>query len=154
LVATTGVDPFADVASSGGNWAVVDQGVSPNGGFPFTNVARTLTTDSYFNPLQALSSSTADDNIFTWVPVACTISALQVYSKFTEDLVVDLQSSPSGAGADLSETGMSCTVLAKNGNQCKASGPVTISAGTFLILHITGNDSDGSGVIWTSFGCL
>jgi len=157
LLANTGVDPALDVSGSGGHWAVLSKGSSPNGGIPFTTVARTLTTDSYFNPLQALSSPTADDNIFTWVPVGCTISTLQVYSKYNEDLLVDLQFNTSGAPAATSTTGLFCTVLA-NGNSCTATTPATISAGTFLIFYITQSDGTtppaGTGVIWTSFGCL
>jgi hypothetical protein len=116
-----------------------------------------MTTEEYANPVQAIGASAAPiDELFTWVAVGCTITTLYVHSKYTEDLVVDLQFNVSGAGGSTVSTGMFCTVLA-SGNSCTATGPVAVAAGDFLIFHITASSTGvaptGTGVIWTSFGC-
>ena len=132
-------------------------GSSPNAGIAFTTVARRMTTEEYANPVQAIAGSAPPiDEQFIWVAVSCTITALQVYSKYTEDLEVDLQFNLSGAGGSTGSTGLFCMAPA-NGNGCTATGSVTVTAGSFLIFHITevstGVAPTGTGVIWTSFGC-
>jgi hypothetical protein len=116
-----------------------------------------MTTEEYANPVQAIAGSAPPiDEQFIWVAVSCTITALQVYSKYTEDLEVDLQFNLSGAGGSTGSTGLFCMAPA-NGNGCTATGSVTVTAGSFLIFHITevstGVAPTGTGVIWTSFGC-
>jgi len=158
----------ANVANSGTSSAAdlnftIPQGVpgtggsSPNAGIAFTTVARRMTTEEYANPVQAIAGSAPPiDEQFIWVAVSCTITALQVYSKYTEDLEVDLQFNLSGAGGSTGSTGLFCMAPA-NGNGCTATGSVTVTAGSFLIFHITevstGVAPTGTGVIWTSFGC-
>ncbi|MGA8541843.1 MAG: hypothetical protein WB566_20230, partial [Terriglobales bacterium] len=158
LAPNTATDPAADVASAGGNWAVLAKGA---GAIPATAVMHVLSTDVYYNPLQSgQSGEAASDNTFAWVPVGCSITALQVWSRDSGDdsLIVDLQSSPNAGGSAPSDTLYSCTVSAGSPASCSTpeESPLFIPAGTFLTLNITidgTNPPAGTGVIWTSLGC-
>jgi Collagen triple helix repeat (20 copies) len=131
-------------------------GGSSNKGIPFTTTAHSVGLDQYFNPVQSYAALlTPADNDFTWVVDQCTIPNITVYSKYSENLIVDLQYNTSGAGAGTTSLGMACAVAA-NGNSCTATGPVTVNAGSFLIFYVTGPGGilpTGAGTIWTAFSC-
>jgi hypothetical protein len=156
----------ASVTNSGSTSAAVfnftiPQGAAGSGGgsttgIPFTTVSRSIGVSEYFNPVQALVAiSSPADNIFTWVAEQCTIPSVEVYSKYSEALIVDLQYNTSGSGSATTSLGLACSVAA-NGSGCTGTGPVTVNAGTFLIFYITqsgGTAPAGTGTLWTAFTC-
>jgi hypothetical protein len=163
LVANMNSEPTSNVANPGENppnWAVLVQGINPNAGFPFTTVTRTpISGDMWFHPLQTIESPTADADTFAYLPNGCTITAVNVYSTYSQPLQVDLQYSQSGPGG-ASTTGLFCTVPEGDvtPTTCSTGGAGLPSGLNFLVFHIVqtvdGSPAPtGTGVIWTSLSC-
>jgi len=167
LMANLAIDPATDVANSGGHWALLAKG---SGVIPSTAVMQVIVNPNiYYNPLQSGQSSPllpdssppfGTDNSYAWVPVACTLSALQAYTTDSTDstLVVDLQYNSSASAGTLTDTGYFCTFTGPGAGSCNAPGtPLVLSAGSFLTLVITSDGGttalSGPGAVWTSFGC-
>ena len=85
----------------------------------------------------------------TWVPTACTASALSVFSEQNGPITVTLRvgSTP----ANMTDTSLVCSSVAK-GASCSASGSVPVPAGSFVDFSISGADNSPSAV-WTALSC-
>jgi hypothetical protein len=98
-----------------------------------------------FSPYASLSAPYA---VLTWVPAGCTTSALNVYSHQSATITVTLRvgTTPSS----LSNTSLSCS--ASTNGSCTATESVTVGAGEFVDLSITGASTTPAGV-WTALTC-
>jgi hypothetical protein len=83
----------------------------------------------------------------TWVPVACTATAMNVYSMQSNTISVTLRT---GAPGSMADTALSCS--ANSGASCNASGSVSIAAGSFVDFSITGASATPADV-WTALQC-
>ena len=106
---------------------------------------------SYNNNYSALNtpnaSTTESDSVLAWIPQACTATELDVQSHQTGNITITLRLGTSGTS--MQDTALTCTPSA---GSCPALGSVSIPAGTFVDLHITGASSSIAGV-WTSLTC-
>jgi hypothetical protein len=99
------------------------------------------------NNQNASATEQAPMAALTWVPVACTATALNVYSMQSNTILVTLRT---GAPGSLADTALSCS--ASSGGSCTASGSVSIPAGSFVDFSITGASATPAGV-WTALQC-
>jgi hypothetical protein len=160
-VTTTAAGTQASVTNSGSNSAAVlnfsiPQGAagSSGGGGGSGSAVSPLSVyhDVSYNNFYSVNSATLNSSelapILTWVPSGCTATALNVYSQQTQAITVTLRT---GTPGNMADTTLACTTTV-GGATCSAAGSVTIGAGTFVDLHITGANSSVSGV-WTTLAC-
>jgi len=89
----------------------------------------------------------ASYSALTWVPNACTTTALNVYSQQTNNVTVALR-----AGTSLGNMTSTALVCTTTSGQCTATGSITVPAGDFVDLEISGANSTPAGV-WTALTC-
>jgi len=95
------------------------------------------------------TNSSVDElpSVLTWVPTACTATNLSVYSQQGNSITVTLRQ---GTPGNMASTTLSCLVASNAA--CTVTGSVTVSAGSFLDLTVTGANGTPSGV-WTALIC-
>jgi hypothetical protein len=107
---------------------------------------------SYANTFYALNSPNAATNetdaVLAWVPAGCTATRLDVHSSQSGAVTVTLRNGTSGSS--MSATALECTP--STSGSCPATGSVTIPAGSFVDLEISGASGTVAGV-WTSLTC-
>ncbi len=123
-------------------------------GIPFASVYHAVSfNDLYYsvnNPNASATETgtgTAPASALTWVPAGCTATALSVFSQQANTITVTLRA---GAPSSMAPTGLVCA--ASPGVACTASGSVTIPAGSFVDLGISGASGTAAGV-WTALTC-
>jgi hypothetical protein len=124
-------------------------GSSP-GGILFASMYHSVSfTNVYYSVNNQNSSPTeqAPMSALTWVPVACTATALNVYSLQSNTIAVTLRT---GTPGSMTDTALTCS--ANSGASCSGSGSVTIPAGSFVDFSITGASGTPAGV-WTALQC-
>ena len=102
---------------------------------------------TYYSINAPTASASESASVLAWVPVGCTVSALNVYSQQSNTVKVTLRNGTPGA---MSDTAMACSA-ATNGS-CTATGSVAVAAGSFLDLRIDFPSGTAAGV-WTSVSC-
>jgi hypothetical protein len=85
----------------------------------------------------------------TWIPTACTATALNVYSQQTGSIAITLRAGPDPG--NMADTALACSSVARN-TSCSATGVVSILAGSFVDLRIDGADNSPAAV-WTALTC-
>jgi collagen type VII alpha len=106
-------------------------------------------THNYFSLVNTNASTNPDATVSTWVPLGCTASRLDVYSLQSGNITVTLQS---GTPGSMSDTALSCQPSATGSTACPSTNTVTVNAGSFLTLHITGASGNTAGV-WAAVQC-
>jgi hypothetical protein len=81
------------------------------------------------------------------VPLACTATTLSVSSRQGNAVTVTLRQ---GTPGNMGDTALACTAAA--GGTCSVTGSVTVAAGSFVDLNVSGADGNAAGV-WTAVGC-
>jgi hypothetical protein len=120
------------------------------GGILFASMYHTVSyTNTYYsvNNQNSSANEQAPMTALTWVPVACTAKALNVYSLQSNSINVTLRAGNPGGMVD---TALSC--VANSGSSCSSAGNVAIAAGTFVDFSITGSSGNPAGV-WTALQC-
>jgi hypothetical protein len=85
--------------------------------------------------------------VLTWVPAGCSATQLRVFSRQSSTINVTLRQGTPGSMAD---TALTCSVAP--GSACTATGNVTVPAGEFVDLRVTGASGTLAGV-WTALVC-
>jgi hypothetical protein len=85
--------------------------------------------------------------VLTWVPAGCSATQLSVFSRQSSTITVTLRQGMPGGMAD---TPLTCSVA--TGSGCTATGNVTIPAGEFVDLRVSGASGTAAGV-WTALMC-
>ena len=106
-------------------------------------------TNTYYSVNNSNGSATEStpNSALTWVTAGCTATALNVFSEQANPITVTLRA---GTPGNMVDTALVCT--ASPGVACIASGSVTVSAGSFVDLNITGASGTTAGV-WTALAC-
>ncbi|HZQ44112.1 MAG TPA: DNRLRE domain-containing protein [Acidobacteriaceae bacterium] len=106
---------------------------------------------SYNNSYYALNSpnasTTESDSVLAWIPKACTATEFDVQSHQSGNITVTLRLGTSSS--TMADTALSC---APSSGVCTALSSVSIPAGSFVDIHITGSSGTTAGV-WTSLTC-
>ncbi len=163
-VSTLAPGASATVTNSGsGQNAILNFGIPQGATGPSGSGSGTSTTTSggfaatyhpasYNNTYYALNSTNASttesDSVLAWVPQACTATELDVQSHQSGNITVTLRLGASGA--TMTDTALSCTP--SSSGSCPALGSVSIPAGSFVDLRISGASGTVAGV-WTSLTC-
>jgi hypothetical protein len=107
---------------------------------------------SYNNTYYALNSpnasTTESDSVLAWIPQACTATELDVQSRQSGNITVTLRLGTSSSS--MADTTLSCTPSSTG--SCPALASVSIPAGSFVDLRISGASGTVAGV-WTSLTC-
>jgi hypothetical protein len=159
-VTTTSAGTPATVTNAGTGTAAVlnfsiPQGAagSSGGGGPSSAVSPLSVYHdvSFANLFYSVNSPTSNPSelapILTWIPTGCTATALNVYSQQSNSITITLRT---GTPGSMAATSLACT--ASTGTSCSATGSVSIAAGTFIDLNITGASGTTAGV-WTNLAC-
>ena len=123
---------------------------SSTGGILFASMYHSVSFSNVYYSVNNQNSSPTEQapmEALTWVPVACTATALYVYSLQSNTISVTLRT---GTPGSLADTALTCSAV--SGASCTASGSVSIPAGTFVDLSIMGASGTPAGV-WTALQC-
>jgi hypothetical protein len=101
----------------------------------------------FFSTVSPTSSPGELSSVLTWVPAGCTATALNVYSQQSNTITVTLRT---GTPGSMAGSTLACT--ASTAVPCSATGSVSVAAGSFVDLNITGASGTIAGV-WTSLAC-
>jgi hypothetical protein len=159
-VSTLSAGAQATVTNSGNaqnavlNFAI-PQGTVGSSGSPTTttsgNFAAMYHPVNYNNAFYAVTSPNAatsdSDAVLAWIPKGCTATELDVASHQSGAITVTLRLGASSAS--MADTTLAC---APSSGGCTAVGSISIPAGSFVDLHITGSSGTLAGV-WTSLTC-
>jgi hypothetical protein len=117
-------------------------------GVPFVSMYHAVSFNfAYYSVNNANASATEAASVLTWVPAGCTASRLTVFSQQSNAITVTLRQGLPGA---MSDTTLACSVA--TGGSCMATGAVTVAAGYFVDLVVSGSNGTPAGV-WTALGC-
>ncbi|HKO17971.1 MAG TPA: DNRLRE domain-containing protein [Acidobacteriaceae bacterium] len=125
-------------------------GSTGSGGILFASMYHSVSFSNVYYSVNNQNSSPTEQApmaALTWVPVACTATALNVYSLQSNTISVTLRT---GAAGSLADTALTCS--AASGASCTSSGNVSIAAGSFVDFSITGASGTPAGV-WTALQC-
>jgi hypothetical protein len=129
-------------AGSGGT------GSSATIGIPFASIYHSVSFISTYYAVNSATASNAETLAdLTWVPEACTVSQLHVYSQQANTITVTLRQ---GTPGNMANTTMACA--ASTNTPCSATGSAAISAGNFIDFSITGANGTAAAV-WIAFSC-
>ncbi len=117
-------------------------------GVPFISMYHAVSYNStYYSINNPNASATETAPVLTWVPAACTATALNVFSQQGNSLVVTLRV---GSPGNMADTALTCPV--SSGASCNVAGSVPVAAGSFVDVRITGANGTPAGV-WTALAC-
>ena len=102
---------------------------------------------TYYSVNTPNASATETASVLAWIPRACTASRLDVFSQQSAMITVTLR-----AGTPSSMTGTTLSCSASSQNSCSSTGAISIAAGEFLDLQISGSSGTAVGV-WTAVEC-
>ncbi|WP_245632645.1 hypothetical protein [Edaphobacter aggregans] len=129
-------------ASGGGG------GGAGTSGIPFASMYHAVSFNSvYYSVNNTNSSATETEQVLTWVPTGCTATSLAVYSQQSNTITVTLRTGTPGA---MTNSALSCA--APSGATCTATGSISVAAGGFVDLIISGASGTAAGV-WTALAC-
>ncbi|HZY62223.1 MAG TPA: collagen-like protein, partial [Edaphobacter sp.] len=117
------------------------------GMFPASMYHAVSFSSKYYSVSNLNAALHEDDSVLTWVPMACSATALHVYSRQTNAITVTLREGTPGSMAD---TELVCT--AAGGGSCTATGNVSITAGSFVDFGLSGMNGTAAGV-WIGLTC-
>jgi hypothetical protein len=117
-------------------------------GIPFASMYHAVSFSSnYYSVNNSNSSASEGQSVLTWVPAGCTATTLTVFSEQSSSIVVTLRQ---GSPLNTVNTPLACTAV--TGGSCTATGSVSVAAGSFVDLYITGESGVAAGV-WTAVSC-
>jgi len=117
-------------------------------GIPFASMYHAVSfSANYYSVNNSNASASESASVLTWVPSACTATALTVFSEQSSTITVTLRQ---GTPGNMLDTALSCMVA--TGSSCTAAGNVAVAAGSFVDLEITGESGVAAGV-WTALSC-
>lgn len=125
-------------------------GTTGSGGILFASMYHSVSFSNLYYSVNNQNSSPTEQApmaALTWVPIACTATALNVYSLQSNTISVTLRT---GSAGILTDTALTCS--AASGASCTSSGNVSIAAGSFVDLRVTGASGTPAGV-WTALQC-
>lgn len=106
---------------------------------------------SFNNIFYSVSNTNAvgseDASVLTWVPSGCTATMLNVYSQQMNAITVTLRQ---GTPGNMADTLLSCK--AASGGACSVTGSVTVTAGSFVDLEVSGANGT-TAAVWTALAC-
>ena len=138
----------AGATGAAGSGSGSGSGSAGTSGVTYASVQHSVTFGTVYYPVNAaVGSSSESTAILTWVPGGCTATKLSVYSLQGNPITVSLRSGMPGA---MSSAGLACS--ASNATSCTQQGSVTITAGSFIDLSITGSNGTAAPV-WTALAC-
>ena len=138
----------AGATGASGSGSGSGSGSAETSGVTYASVQHSVTFGTVYYPVNAaVGSSSESTAILTWVPGGCTATKLTVYSLQGNPITVSLRSGMPGL---MSSTGLACS--ASNATSCTQQGSVTITAGSFIDLSITGSNGTAAPV-WTALAC-
>jgi hypothetical protein len=160
---TTGLPgSSASVTTSGNSSALVlnftiPQGAAGSGGrgggggIPYMSTYHSVSFAYLYYSVNGITSSgSQSSSILTWIPSACNAPTLNVYSQQTNTITVAL--SVGSTPSTVTDSTLMCSAAPNgSGGTCPATG-VTIDAGSFVDLHISGANGTAAGV-WTALTC-
>jgi hypothetical protein len=118
-------------------------------GIPFASMYHSVSfSTSFYSVNNSNSSASEDASVLTWAPVACSATALTVFSQQSNAVTVTLRTGLPGSMAD---TALACQAAASGGS-CTVTGTVPVAAGSFVDLSVSGASGTPAGV-WTAVGC-
>lgn len=139
-------------AGSGGG------GGAGTSGIPFASVYHVEPSGTpgisvgYYSVNNANSSASEIAAVLTWVPNACTVSGLSVYSQLTAQTTLTLRSlvAPLGSATAL----LTCTVSAgPSATICSIPNGTQIGAGTFVDYGVVNQSGPTNPAVWTVLAC-
>jgi hypothetical protein len=117
-------------------------------GIPFASLYHAVSFSFVFYSVNSANSAAIEaDSVLTWVPAGCSATQLRVFSRQSSTINVTLRQGTPGSMAD---TALTCSVAP--GSACTATGNVTVPAGEFVDLRVTGASGTAAGV-WTALVC-
>jgi hypothetical protein len=118
-------------------------------GVPFVSVYHGVSFSNVFYSVNNGNESVSEvaSSALTWVPNGCTATSLSVFSQQSGTISVTLRQ---GTPTTMADTALACTVA--SGSACTVSGSVTVGAGDFVDLIISGASGTVAGV-WTALAC-
>jgi hypothetical protein len=117
-------------------------------GIPFASLYHAVSFSFVFYSVNsANSAATETDSVLTWLPAGCAATQLSVFSRQSSTINVTLRQGTPGSMAD---TALTCSVAPGSG--CTATGNVTVGAGEFVDLRVSGASGTAAGV-WTALTC-
>jgi hypothetical protein len=117
-------------------------------GIPFASLYHAVSFNfSFYSVNSANSAANEADLVLTWVPAGCTATQLNVFSRQSNTIDVTLRQ---GTPGNMANTTLACSVAP--GSACTATGNVTVTAGEFVDLRVTGASGTATGV-WTALTC-
>jgi hypothetical protein len=136
----------------GATGATGSGGSGGGGGIPYMSTYHSVSfTNLYYSVNGITSSGSQASSILTWIPSACNAPTLNVYSQQTNTITVTL--SVGSTPSTVTDSTLTCSAAPNgSGGTCPATGGVTIDAGSFVDLHITGANGTAAGV-WTALTC-
>jgi len=170
MVATGAAGSQAAVTNSGTSSAAILNFTIPQGatgpagtggagggstsGIPFASVYHAVSFSYVYYSVNNSNSSaseigtaSAPASALTWVPSGCTATALSVFSQQNNPIAVTLRT---GIPGNMANSTLAC--IASPGASCTDTGSVTVPAGSFVDLTITGASGTAAGV-WTALAC-
>jgi len=119
--------------------------LEPSGGSPGLSM-------EYYSVSGITSSGTESAAVLTWVPNACVVTGLNVYSQLTAQTTLTLRSfaTPGGTVTTL----LACTLAAgPAATTCAIPNGTAISAGSFVDYGIVSQNGPPNPGIWTALAC-
>jgi hypothetical protein len=117
-------------------------------GIPFASLYHAVSFNfSFYSVNSASSAASETDSVLTWVPAGCSATQLSVFSRQSNTITVTLRQ---GTPGSMANTALTCPVAA--GSACTATGNVTVGAGEFVDLSVSGASGTAAGV-WTALAC-
>jgi hypothetical protein len=117
-------------------------------GIPFASLYHAVSFSFVFYSVNSANAAASEaDSVLTWVPAGCSATQLRVFSRQSSTITVTLRQGMPGSMAD---TALTCSV--STGSACTATGNVTVPAGEFVDLRVSGASGTLAGV-WTALVC-
>jgi hypothetical protein len=117
-------------------------------GIPFASLYHAVSFSFVFYSVNSANSAASEtDSVLTWVPAGCSATQLSVFSRQSSTIIVTLRQGIPGGMAD---TALTCSVAPEAA--CTATGNVTVGAGEFVDLRVSGASGTAAGV-WTALKC-
>jgi hypothetical protein len=117
-------------------------------GIPFASLYHAVSFSFVFYSVNSANAAASEtDSVLTWVPAGCSATELRVFSRQSSTINVTLRQGMPGSMAD---TALTCSV--STGSGCTATGNVTVGAGEFVDLRVSGASGTAAGV-WIALTC-
>lgn len=139
---------FAIPQGAAGTGGTGSSGGGSTSGIPYASIYHGVSFNAVYLSVNSPTADAQEDAaVLTWVPNGCTASQLQVYSQQSNPITVTLRT---GNLSAMENSSLACSV--STGNSCTVSGTVTVPAGNFVDLVVSGPSGTTAGV-WTALTC-